>query len=109
MNDRRRHLLDPAAPRPAPTRGAMSLSTVQKWVMSTLAVTTVLHLQVGLVVAAAFVDDTRAGATEGLLVIAGVMGVLGLAAGFLIHGRSPLTPWVLLGVIPAVVGAVLVL
>lgn len=107
---RARHLIDPDAPRPAPTgdRG-MSLSTVQKWVMSTLAVTTALHLVVGIVIAAAFVDTTRTGAQEGLLVIAGVMGVLGVAAGFLIHQRSPVTPWVLLGALPAVAGALLVL
>ena len=34
----------------------MSLSTVQKWVLSTLAATTIMHLAIGLVVAAAFSD-----------------------------------------------------
>lgn len=87
----------------------MSLSSVQRWVMSTLAVTTVLHLVIGIIIAAAFLDTTRPGAQEGLLVIAGVMGVLGVAAGFLIHQRSPVTPWVLLGVVPAVLGALWVL
>ena len=45
---RRRHLMDPDNPRPAPS-GSMSLSQVQKWVMSVLVVTTILHLVVGLV------------------------------------------------------------
>lgn len=110
---RARHLIDPDAPRPAVARPAgrpgMSLSSVQRWVMSTLAVTTVLHLVVGIIVAAAFLDTTRPGAQEGLLVIAAAMGILGVAAGFLIHQRSPATPWVLLGAIPAVLGALWVL
>lgn len=107
---RARHLIDPANPRPAPTgRRGMSISTVQKWVMSSLAVTTVMHFVVGLIIAAAFLDTTRPGAQEGLLVIAGLMGVLGVGAAFLIHQRSPATPWVLLGALPAVVGAFWVL
>lgn len=109
---RARHLIDPTAPRPVATgaaRGGMSLSSVQRWVMSTLAVSTVLHLVAGIVIAAAFLEDPGAGAQVGLLVIAGVMGVLGVAAGFLIHQRSPVTPWVLLGVLPAVAGAFWVL
>jgi hypothetical protein len=107
---RARHLMDPANPRPASTGGrGMTISTVQKWVMSTLAVTTVLHLVVGLLIAAAFLDTTRAGAREGLVVIAAVMGVLGVAAAFVIHQRSPATPWVLLGALPAALGAFWVL
>lgn len=107
---RARHLIDPTAPRvPTASTQGMSLTSVQRWVMSSLAVTTVLHLVVGIIVAAAFLDTTRPGAQEGLLVIAGVMGVMGVAAAFLIHGRSALTPWVALGAVPAVVGAVVVL
>lgn len=106
---RRRHLLDPANPRPATPPGGMSLTSVQRWVMSSLAVTTVGHFAVGIVVAAAYVGDERAGADVGLLVVAGVLGMLGVAAGFLIHERSPLTPWLLVGTVPALVGAFFVL
>lgn len=107
---RARHLMDPANPRPASTgRTGMSLSSVQKWVMSTLAVTTVLHLVVGLLIGAAFVDDARTGAREGLVVIAAVMGMLGVGAAFVIHQRSPVSPWVVLGALPAVIGAFWVL
>lgn len=107
---RPRHLMDPANPRPASTgQRGMSITTVQRWVMSTLAVTTVMHLVVGLLVAAAFLDTTRAGAREGLVVIAGLMGVLGVAAAFVIHQRSPAMPWALLGAMPAALGAFWVL
>jgi hypothetical protein len=100
---RRRHLMDPANPRPAAPSG-MSLTQVQKWVMSSLAVTTILHLVVGLVVAAAVVDEDRLDARVGLLVIAGAFGVLAVAAALAIHQRSLLSPWLALGAVPALVG-----
>jgi hypothetical protein len=104
---RPRHLLDPANPRPMPRRDPMSLSQVQKWVMSVLAVTTIGHLSAGLVVAAYFLADGRDGARVGLLLIAAFFGMVAVAVGFLIHRRSPVTPWLLAGLLPAVVGAVL--
>lgn len=101
---RPRHLMDPTAPRPV-SRDPMSLSQVQKWVMSVLAVTTIEHLAAGLVVAAYFLSAERPGAQAGLLVIAAIIGVLAVVAGFLIHGRRPVSPWLLAGTIPALVGA----
>lgn len=102
---RRRHLMDPANPRPpASSAEKMSTGAVQRWVMSVLAVTTVAHFSAGLVVAAIFLDTTRPGAQVGLDVIAAVVGVLGVAAGFAIHQKSPFTPWLVLGLIPAIVG-----
>ena len=101
---RRRHLMDPDNPRPA-QRGSMSLSSVQKWVMSSLAMTTILHLVVGLIVAAAVVEDDRLDAEIGLLLIAGAFGVLGIAAALAIHQRSLLSPWLALGLIPAAIGS----
>lgn len=100
---RARHLMDPDNPRPQ-RRDPMSLSQVQKWVMSILATTTIGHLAAGLVVAAFFVDGSRPGSRVGLLVIAGLFGMVALSVGFLIHRRSPLTPWLLLGWLPSLVG-----
>jgi hypothetical protein len=105
---RRRHLMDPANPRPA-QRSGMAMGTVQRWVMSVLAVTTIGHFAAGLVLAAIFMDGTDQVARIGLVVIAGVVGVLGVAAGFLIHQRSALTPWLVLGLLPLVVGLYFVL
>ena len=39
--------------------------------------------------------------------IAGAFGVLAVAAGLAIHKRPLLTPWLLLGLLPALVGLVL--
>lgn len=104
----RRHLIDPANP---PRRSTQkSLSQVQKWVMSVLAVTTILHLAVGLVIAAFFLDVERgSGARIGLNVIAGLIGVGAVAAFRAIHGKSPLSLWLVLGLVPGAVGLVLAL
>lgn len=87
----------------------MSMTSVQRWVMSVLAVTTIGHLSAGLVVAAVFLDTTRPGAQVGVDLIAGVIGVLGVAAGFLIHQKSPLQPWLVLGLVPAAIGLYFIL
>ena len=104
---RQRHLMDPN--NPVRMRNDHQLSKVQRTVMSALAVTTILHLSAGLVIAAYFLDDVGDGGKIGLLVIAAAFGVLAVAAGFVIHKKSAATPWLLLGLIPAVVGAFWVL
>ena len=103
---KQRHLIDFDAPRPPrDTAGeAESLERVKRWVMSVLVVTTIAHLAVGLVIAAVMMDDPQPGARVGLCVIAGAFGVIGVALARAIHGRSPLTPWLLAGTLPTVVG-----
>jgi hypothetical protein len=75
--------------------------------MSTLAVTTILHLVVGLVVAAVMLDDAPDSSKIGLNVIAGIFGAIAVATGLAIHGRRILSPWLLLGVVPTAIGLVL--
>ena len=97
----RKHLMTPGQPRPQ--RQSMSLSSVQRWVMSTLVATTIMHLSAGVVVAAYFSD--RVDSQIGLLVIAAAFGMIALVAALLIHNRRPVSPWLLLGLLPALVGA----
>lgn len=103
---RRRHLMDPNAPRPVrdAAQEQRNLSRVQKWVMSSLAVTTILHLCVGLILAAIFLDDPSPGARVGLNLIAAAFGVIAIAAFRAIHGKRVLSPWLLLGLIPGAIG-----
>jgi hypothetical protein len=104
---RPRHLLDPSdLGRSHRSRQSSqeSLTKVQRWVMSVLAGTTILHFAGGLVLAAVFMDEPQRGARFGLIIIAAIIGMLGVATGRLIHARSPITPWVLLGLLPALVG-----
>jgi hypothetical protein len=83
----------------------MSLTHVQMWVFSVLAVSTMLHFAAGLVLAAFYVDDDRTDAQVGLLILAGIFGVISVAAGAAIHRKRLISPWLLLGWIPALVGA----
>lgn len=100
---RRRHLMDPNAPRPTPS-GSMSLGQVQKWVLSALAATTILHLSAGLVIAAIFIDEARVDGRVGLNVIAAAFGVIAVAVARAIHQKSLASPWLLLGLLPGLVG-----
>ncbi len=107
QNKGRRHLLDLEAPRRIvhdPAAEERSLSGVQRWVMSTLAVITILHLSGGLILAAMHLDDATLASQIGLNVIAGAFGLLAVVVALGIHGRRILSPWLLLGLLPTVVG-----
>jgi len=102
--------MDPNAPRKQTTPEDLErLQRVQRWVMSVLAAATILHLALGLVIAAVLVDPEYQSSRIGLCVVGGAFGVIAVAAAFAIHRRSILTPWLLAGLIPSVVGLVLVL
>ena len=107
----RGHLLDMNAPRRVvadPEKDARDLARVQRWVMSVLAVTTILHLVVGIVIAAVMLDGPTS-SRVGLAVISGIFGAGAVAAGLAIHGKRVLSPWLLLGVIPTAIGLWLIL
>ena len=103
----RRHLIDPNNPRPRPAQKAMSITQVQRWVLSALAVTTILHLSAGLIIAAIFLDDSRVDGRVGLNIIAGLIGVGAVAAARGIHQKNILSPWLALGLVPTAVGLLL--
>ena len=54
---------------------------------------------------ALFAPADRLDARIGANVMAAIIGVLAVAVGFMIHRRSPLTPWLALGLLPGLVGA----
>jgi hypothetical protein len=83
----------------------MSITTVQRWIMSALALVTIEHLAGGIVLAAVFIDPSRPGDRAGLLAIATVLAAGGLVAFRLIHQKPPLSPWLLLAGVPAALGA----
>ena len=100
----RRHLIDPNNPPRPRSRSSMSITQVQRWVLSALAVTTILHLSVGLMIAAIFLDEDRVDGRVGLNIIAGVVAVGAVAAARAIHQKRFLSPWLLLGLVPTAVG-----
>jgi hypothetical protein len=103
---RQRHLIDfdNPRPRPAPSSG-MSLTQVQRWVMSVLAFVTIEHLAAGIAVAAIFTDERHVTARVGLNVMAAVTGVLAVGLFRAIHAKPMLSPWLLVGLLPGLVGA----
>jgi hypothetical protein len=114
---RARHLLDPDNPRPpqpsrrrrSGKRDGMPIEIVQRYVLSVLAATTILHLSIGLVFAGLVIDDEHRVSQVGLCVLGGAFGVMAVAAALAIHRKNPLSPWLLLGTLPGIVGVWMVL
>jgi hypothetical protein len=102
---RARHLMDPA--NPVRQVNDRSLTRVQRTVASVLATTTILHLSAGLIIAAVFIEGEYTAARVGLNLIAGAFAVIAVGVGFAIHGRNPLSPWLILGVAVAGIGLAL--
>lgn len=84
----------------------MEIERVQRWVMTGLMMTTAVIFASGLALLSGQAE--RAGARPGLLLIAAVVGILAVAAARVIHQKSVLTPWLVLGVLPATIGGYLV-
>jgi len=70
--------------------------------MSALLLTTATIFAGGLSVLAGSAE--RAGARPGLLVIAGVVGLMAMAGVRIINQKSVASPWLLLGLLPSLVG-----
>jgi hypothetical protein len=85
------------------------LTQVQRWVVSVLAVTTILHMSVGLVIGAWFIDEDAVASRVGLCIIGGLFGVVAAGVGRLIHQKPILSPWLAVGFLPGLIGIVLVL
>jgi hypothetical protein len=100
---RRRHLMDPANPQ-RPSLESREITRVRQWVASVLVATTILHLSAGLAIGGVLADDSRPEAGVGLNVLASVCGVAAVLAARLIHQRRPLSWWLLLGLLPGLVG-----
>jgi len=97
--------MEPGAPRREhDPRDLERLQRVQRRVVSALILTTILHLSVGFVIAADHVADERVDARIGLNVIAAAFMAGGIAATLAVNGRSWRSPWLLLGLVPGVVG-----
>jgi len=85
----------------------MSTMQVQKWVVTVLVVVVVGHLAEALVIFALMASEDHPASRLGLLVIAGVVGLLAAGGVRAIHGRRLPSSWLLLGLLPAAVGAYL--
>lgn len=97
--------MDPSAPRKvADQRDLERLHRVQRRVISALIITTLIHLTVGLILAADAVDADRLDAQLALIVLGAAFYVVGIAAVRAINNKPLRTWWMLTGLIPVVVG-----
>ncbi|MGH3333689.1 MAG: hypothetical protein ACRDPJ_20520 [Nocardioidaceae bacterium] len=78
----------------------MDVVRVQRWVMSALLLTTMALFASGLALMSLYVEN-RGGSRVGLMVIAGVVGVGAMVGVRLLNQKSWLTPWLTLGLAPA--------
>jgi hypothetical protein len=85
------------------------LTQVQRWVISVLAVTTILHMSIGLVIGAFFINEDEVASRVGLCIIGGLFGVVAAAVGRLIHQKPVASLWLAVGFLPGLVGIVVVL
>lgn len=105
---RERHLIDfdNPRPRPAAARSGMSMTQVQRWVASALAFVTIEHLAFGIALAAILaVPEQYVVERIVMNVLAAVTGVLAVVLCRAIHSKGPLSPWLLVGLVPGLVGA----
>lgn len=87
----------------------MSTQKVQQWIVSLLVLAVSCFPLGALTAAVAMLADER---HDAALVLVGVMAALGTAAvsaGRLVHRLSPVSPWTLLGLLPAAGAALLYL
>lgn len=77
----------------------MEIQTVQRWVMTALLIVTSWLLAAGLVAASLVAESDSA--EPGLVATGVVVGVAAVAASLAIHGRRMLSPWLVLGIVPA--------
>ncbi|KAA1416458.1 hypothetical protein F0U44_19295 [Nocardioides humilatus] len=102
---RRRHLMDPNAPRKvADPQDLERLHRVQRRVISVLIMTTLIHLTVGLILAADLVDDDRLDAQLGLIILGALFFVMGIASVRAINKKPLATWWILTALIPTALG-----
>lgn len=96
----------PGEPRPVPHRST-NIITIQRWVLSSLAFVTIGHMAAGVVIAAVLADPARPGSRVGLLAVATGFATVAVSAVLLIHQRRLASPWLLLALVPAIVGGYL--
>jgi len=79
----------------------VQVERVQRWVASALVLTVCTLFATGLAILSGTVD--RSGARPGLLGLSCVVGLMAMAGVRVINAKPVLTPWLVLGLLPAAV------
>ncbi|GAB2976569.1 hypothetical protein [Nocardioides montaniterrae] len=103
---RRKHLMDPNAPRKQVDPEAVKkLETTQRRVVSAVVMTIIFHLTAALIVSAVFdVAGDKAASKVGLVVIGALFWNVGIAAVRALNGKKPLSLWHLTSLVPLGIG-----
>ncbi len=97
--------MDPDAPRKvADPKDLERLHRVQRRVVSVLIITTLIHLTIGLILAADAISDDKRGAQLGLILLGSAFHVVGVAAVRGINRKPIPTWWMLTGLVPVALG-----
>lgn len=91
------------------TRPPMTTQQVQQWVVSLLVVAVSCFPLGALAAAVAKLSDDRHAAAVVLVLVMGALGTAAVSAGRLVHRRSPISLWTLLGLAPAAIAATVLL
>jgi hypothetical protein len=86
-------------------RKRVKIETVQRWVASVIFIHIGGSPTLALAAYSPHLEHTRHSAGVGLWVMCGVTGLATATSVLLIHGRRPLSPWPLLGLLPMAVSA----
>lgn len=83
----------------------MDIVRVQRWVASVIVLVVGMAPTVALAIASTLMsgDPETQQASRGLWVMSGIVGVVTIGGVLLIHRRSPLSPWLCIGLLPAAV------
>ncbi len=84
-------------------RQEMTIEAVQHWVVSLL-ITAITSFPMGALIIASniYYRDGNTSSAFGLCIMCGVIGIAAIVAIQLVHGRSPLSPYLPLGLLPAI-------
>ena len=97
--------MDPDAPRKAADpKDLERLQKVQRRVISVLVITTLVHMTIGLILAAEAISDDRRGAQVILILLGAAFYLVGIGAVRAINTKPLLTWWMLSCVIPVAAG-----
>jgi hypothetical protein len=83
----------------------MKIETVQRWVAAVILIHVGGSPAVALAAYSPHLESTKHSSGVGLWVMSGVIGLATTAGVLLIHQRSLLSPWLILGALPMIISA----
>lgn len=86
-------------------RRAVKIETVQRWVFAVILIHIGGSPTLALAAYAPHMENTKHSSGVGLWIMSGVVGLATTAGVLLIHQRSLLSPWLILGLLPMIVSA----